>query len=96
LAEDLKQIPAIYRVSIDAIDLMWSTEKMLAPTANYAKGSCAEFEQYCVEYHTGTTLYPTACALGGARQDLCVEGAPAILMNRPLYLEFLCWRMSAV
>jgi uncharacterized membrane protein len=96
LAEDLKEIPPIYRVCIDAIDMMRCTEKLLAPTANYAKGSGAEFEQWMLEHHPGAILYPTARACGGARQDLCVEGAPAILMNLPYYLEFLNWRMAAV
>ena len=43
-----------------------------------------------------SNFIPTARACGWARQDLCVKGAPAILMNLPYYLEFLNWRMSAV
>ena len=30
---------------------------------------------------------------GGSRQDIGVEGAVAVLMNIPHYLEFLIWRM---
>ena len=73
LAEDLKEIPPIYRVCIDAIDMMRCTEKLLAPTANYAKGSGAEFEQWMLEHHPGAILYPTTRACGGARQDLYVS-----------------------
>ena len=97
LEEDLKVLPVAYRITMDPIDMMRCTEKLFGLNANYAKGQGSEFEQWLVEYHPGATLYPTSRACGGARQDLCVEGAPALLMNIPLYLQYLYWRrMSAV
>jgi hypothetical protein len=67
---------------------------MFGLTANYAKGSGTEFGHWLREYHPGAYLFPIVCACGGTRQDLCVEGAPAvlILMNLPYYLQFLHWR----
>ena len=49
-----------------------------------------------IECHPRAILFPTTQACGGARQDLCVEGAPAVLMNLQYYLEFLHWRLTAV
>ena len=48
-----------------------------------------------LEYHPGAYLHPILHACGGSRQDLCVEGAPSILMNLPYYLRFTHWRMQA-
>ena len=39
-------------------------------------------------------LYPVSRDCGKSRQDIGVEGAVAVLMNTPHYLEFLIWRMS--
>ena len=50
---------------------------------------------YKNEFHLTTYLYPLVRACGGTRQDLSVEGAPSILMNLPLYLQFPNWRMGA-
>jgi hypothetical protein len=63
-------------------DLHRCTEKMFGLNANYAKGSGSEFFHWIQEYHPGAYLFvPIARACGGTRQDLCVEGAPAVLMN---------------
>ena len=44
LADDLKELPAIYRVTLDADDLMRCVEKLFGLSANYAKGQGSEFE----------------------------------------------------
>ena len=95
LAEDLKELPAMYRVTLDADDLMRCVEKLFGLTANYAKGQGSEFETWMIKYHPGAYLHPIVHACGGSCQDLCVEGAPSILMNLPYYLQFTHWRMHA-
>eukprot|EP00956_Cyclotella_meneghiniana_P008423 scaffold11328_cov66-Cyclotella_meneghiniana.AAC.8 len=92
LEESLASIPSMYRVNMDIVQFYRGVEKMVGGTANYAKGSGKEFVFYTEEFHPTTYLYPLTRACGGTRQDLSVEGAPSILMNLPLYLQFLRWR----
>ena len=94
LEESLAAIPSFYRVNMDIVQMYRGVEKMVGGTANYAKGSGKEFVYYKNEFHPETYLYPLVRACGGTRQDLSVEGAPSILMNLPLYLQFLHWRMG--
>ena len=95
LAEDLKELPAIFHIGLDIEDLMRCVEKLFGLPANYAKGLGSEFLQWMLKYHPGAYLYPLARTCGGSRQHLCVEGAPAVLMNLPYYLQFTRWRMKA-
>lgn len=95
LEESMSAIPAIYRVNMDIVNLYRASEKMVGGTANYAKGDGKNFLYFKKKYHPTTYLYPLVRACGGTRQDLCVEGAPSILMNLPMYLQFLHWRMDA-
>ena len=92
--QDLDDIPNIFRVCADINDLLRCIEKEFGRTANYAKGHGSMFEEWMRTNHPGAYLYPIQRACGGARQDIGVEGAPAVLMNLPYYLEFLHWRMS--
>eukprot|EP00956_Cyclotella_meneghiniana_P006325 scaffold8290_cov38-Cyclotella_meneghiniana.AAC.7 len=94
--EDLKEIPSIYRVDIDSVDRIRSIEKLAGATANYPKGHGDELVWWMIHYHPGAVLFPTTQACGGARQDLCVEGAPCVLMNLQYYYEFLSWRLGAI
>ena len=95
LEESMSAIPSIYRVNMDIVNLYRAAEKMVGGTANYAKGDGKNFVHFKNEFHPTTFLYPLVRACGGTRQDLCVEGAPSILMNLPMYLQFLHWRMDA-
>ena len=95
LEESMSAIPSIYRVNMDIVNLYRAAEKMVGGTANYAKGDGKNFLHFKNEFHPTTYLYPLVRACGGTRQDLCVEGAPSILMNLPMYLQFLHWRMDA-
>jgi hypothetical protein len=45
-------------------------------------------------FHPGVYLFPVARALGGARQDIGVEGAVPVLMNLQYYIEFVDWRLT--
>jgi hypothetical protein len=93
LEESLASIPSIYRVNMGIVNLYRGTEKIVGATANYHKGDGRNFVYFKNEFHPTAYLYPLVHACGGTRQDLCVEGAPSILMNLPLYLQFLHWRM---
>ncbi len=71
-------------------------EKVFGLSANYAKGQGAEFLTWFNELHPGGYLFPIMRGCGSTRQDLCVEGAPAVLMNLPYYLQFLHWHILAM
>ena len=60
-------------------DLFRCTEKLVWWTANYYKGDGSLFDERMCTNHPIAYLYTLACAQGGSRQDLYVEGAPAIL-----------------
>ena len=47
------------------------------------------------KYHPGSLLVPVTRA-SGSRQDLTVEGAPAVYWNRHYYLEFLKQSLDTV
>ena len=95
LADDLKELPTIYRINLDIDDLFRCIDKEFSRTANYAKGHGSEFFWWMREFHPDVYLFPVVRALGGTRQDLCVEAAPAVLMNLPYYLQYLHWRIDA-
>ena len=92
LLEDLEQIPTIYRVSTDISSLLIATEKYFGIQANYIKGKGSMFLWWLRTYHPGVYLYATMRACGGTRQDGDTKGAGPVLMNLPLYLQFLAWR----
>ena len=94
LSDCLESLPSILRIDMNVEDLYRCVEKEFGQTANYNKGQGNRFGYWLHKYHPGAYLFPIARACGGARQDLCVEGAPAILMNLPYYLQFLKWLMS--
>ena len=92
LREDLEEIASILRVGCEITDILRAVEKYFGKTANYAKGKGSIFDYYMNTYHQSAYLYPVSRACGGSRQDIGVEGAIAVLMNLPYYLEFLMWR----
>jgi hypothetical protein len=96
LASDLDEIPAVLRVKTktNVTELLRAIEKEFARTANYAKGHGDMFFDWMRRYHPSVLLLPIARALGGSRQDIGVEGAPAVYMNLPYFLEFLNWRLA--
>lgn len=89
LAEDLAEIPSIYRVDVDMNHILRGTEKEFALTANYFKGDGGLFLHWMNLYHPGALLFPLARMLGGTRQDAVTEGSLPVYMNRHFYLEFL-------
>jgi hypothetical protein len=75
LSDHIKDIPSIYRITTDMVDLFCCVEKYFGETANYAKGRGKLFFTFMNDNHPGAYLYPICRACGGARQDLSVEGA---------------------
>ena len=64
-------------------------EKHFGQSTNYAKGKGSLFVDWMCRYHPDAYLYQVSRACGGSCQDIGVEGACAIFMNIPYYLEFL-------
>ncbi len=95
LAEDLVDIPSIYRVDIDINHILRGVDKEFAVTANYPKGHGMVFQHWMETFHPGALLFPTARMLGGTRQDAVTEGSLPLYMNRHFYLEFLHLRLCA-
>ena len=95
LEADLKEIPFQLRVGTDIIQILRATEKYFGGTCNYHKGDGRMFTNWMGRNHPGSYLFPLARACGGSRQDLGVEGAPAVLWNIVYYVPFLHWRLSA-
>lgn len=89
LKDDLEALPRMYRFNVDIVDLLRCGEKMFGGNCNYHKGKGSDFDWRMKEKHPDAYLFPLERALGGARQDLCAEGSPAVLMNIPYYIEFL-------
>ena len=50
------------------------------------------FDWWAKDCHPGIYLYALARACGGTRQDGDTEGAIPVLMNLPIYLQFIAWR----
>ena len=94
LVDDLKNIPSVLRVNTGVVSLLRACEKMFAKTAMYSKGDTVVFESWMKTYHTNAYLFPLARACGGSRQDLGVEGAPAVLWNIKYYVPYLHWRLT--
>ena len=95
LEDDLDSIHFTLCVTTDIDNLLRAIEKYFGTTANYAKGKGSMFLDYIRRFHAMAHLYPILRACGGSRQDIGVEGACAVLMNIPQYLDFLVWRMGA-
>jgi hypothetical protein len=84
LQNDLNEIHPILRVTTDP-----NAEKFFGETANYAKGSRSMYYDYMRTYNPNLHNYQITCALGGTRQDIGSEGAMAVFMNIPFFLDFL-------
>ena len=50
------------------------------------------FDWWVKDRHPGIYLYALTRACGGTRQDGDTEGALPVLMNLPIYLQFIAWR----
>lgn len=94
LEDDLNNIPAMYRVTTDPINLFRAMEKGFGEGANYPKGLAKIFFAYMNTYNPLVHLWPLSRALGGTRQDIATKASMSVLMNLPYYLEFMNWKIS--
>jgi hypothetical protein len=92
LQYDLNEIHPKLRVTTDPNAIFWAIEKFFGETANYANGSGSMYYDYMHTYNPKSHHYQITCALGGTRQDIgASEGAMAVFMNIPYFLDFLDW-----
>lgn len=95
LAEDLEDIPSLYRVDTDINHMLRAIDKEFGITANYARGHGTMFQYWMVILHPGALLFPTARMLNGTRQDIATEGPLPGYMNRHYYVAFLHQRLCS-
>ena len=93
---DMEQIHFSLRITTNIINLLHAVERYFGGNANYARGKGAEFMNWMNCYHPAAYLYAVSRYCGVSRQYIGVEGAIAIIMNVPYYLEILIWRMRCV
>ena len=94
LKESLDLISFVLRVGTNFDGVLRALEKFFGECSNYPKGKGDIFCHWMRDYHPGTHLMPVERA-SGSRQDLAVEGAGALYLNRPYYIEFLHECLSA-
>ena len=93
LQDYLVEIPPQARISTEIVEILRKVEKECSGQANYKKGHGDELHHWLNTYHPGEYFYPFARALGGSRQDLGLEGSPALYMNLRLLVPWLNDRM---
>ena len=92
LKDTLEHIDISLRVSSSMSALIRAFDKEFSLCANYPKGHGMLFCEWIKETHPGELLLHVERA-GGSRQDLYLEGAPAIYWNRQYCIEFLDERL---
>ena len=88
LKDSLENIDSHLRVSTSMSALIRAFDKEFSLCANYPKGHGEEFKEWIKKNHPGELLLHVERA-SGSRQDLFVEGAPAVYWNRQYCIEFL-------
>ena len=88
MQEDLDNIDPRLRVSTKFGVVLFALDKEFSLCCNYAKGDGEAFLAWMERYHPGSFLLPVERS-SGSRQDLTVEGAGAVYMNRTYYVDFL-------
>ena len=88
LKDSLENIDSHLRVSTSMSALIRAFDKEFSLCANYPKGHGDEFKEWIKQTQPGELLLHVERA-SGSRQDLFVEGAPAVYWNRQYCIEFL-------
>ena len=88
MREDLDNIDPRLRLSTKFGVVLFALDKEFSLCCNYAKGDGEAFLAWTEQYHPGNFLLPVERS-SGSRQDLTVEGAGAVYMNRTYYVDFL-------
>jgi hypothetical protein len=88
LEDDLKEFSSFDRMTVDGVALIRAAFKELHAGGEYAKGKGREY------YAWLRVNYPSALHLAffntsGTRQDMAIDGAVPLYMNRVYILEFL-------
>ena len=77
------------RVKFVFAAILIAIDKGLGETCNYTKGDGEKLLHRMRHEHPGSTLFPVERAGVGSRQDSCSEGAGAIYLTRPFYVDYL-------
>ena len=88
LRDSLDNIDSSLRVSSSMSALIRAFDKEFSLCANYPKGHGELFCEWMKSTHSGELLLHVERS-SGSRQDIFVEGAPAIYWNREYCIEFL-------
>ena len=92
LHDELEAIDRRLRVSTSMEAVLRAMDKEFSLNANYAKGHGQLFFEWMEHNHPNELLLHVE-RTSGSRQDLCVEGAGALYLNRVYYIEFLDERL---
>ena len=84
---DLGNIDSNLRVTTNFDTVLRAVDKLFSLSCKYAKGAGMEFRSWMDKYHPGAYIHKVEQTVG-SRQDLTVEGASAIYMNRRYYVQF--------
>ena len=90
---DLNEIDKQLRVNTNFDTLLRAIDKCFSLCCNYPKGKGEAFKAWVEDYHPGCFLM-SILRTSGSRQDLTVEGAGAVYMNRPYYMGYLNMALS--
>ena len=93
LRDSLDEIDPCLRVKTVFSALARAYDKAFSLSANYPKGFGEHFLVWMMEYHPGYVLYHVERARG-SRQDMILEAAMAIYMNREVNVEYLNYALA--
>ena len=88
LKDDFEEFPSHLRVAKDIGELLRQVDKEYSFTANYAKGSGADYSYWKQRYRPGKRYLPPIRVLGGNRQDASFERALPVYDGRADMLMF--------
>ena len=88
LGDSLDEFSAYDRMSTDGMDLIRAACKELHPNGQYAKGKGREGKAWREKMHASAFWLPLENA-AGSRQDMALDGAVPLYMNRTVILDFM-------
>eukprot|EP00957_Ditylum_brightwellii_P073879 5613642-Ditylum_brightwellii.AAC.1 len=88
LREELDAIEPCLHVHPNMKTVLYAADKELSFCANHPKGHGEDFHGLIDIHHPGALLLHVEQS-SGSHQDLAVEGAGGIYMNRKCWVEFL-------
>ena len=85
--DDLDDIPFIYRVTFDLMNIHRCIDKECNETAHYFKGHGVERTHWLDQNHPGLLSFPITRTLGGDRQDVVFEACLGSYYMRPYHIK---------